>query len=396
MGTRQNVAMSVRIVQDVPAGRLPWQRLSRLILALVGLVLVVAGFLAAVLPIMLVAAVIYSVVRGESLEMTGGDLVGFGALGAGAAVVMWLGVMLIRGRRRLGLYLRKFGFADTTRTVSQALKSAVGRSVRLVTLDDSQVAPVGVGAGRRIVALLWILAAVLAAWLSYYLFGGGFTADSDKIINDAVEQASNNAGDGLADQLGAAFGGALAGGIVAGFFLVLLLAALIIVLLVGVFAYRAHRSARRAQREASQALAQRQQVGTVARRLDAVARKVFSPRLMVVAVPGSFWREAIHGFAAVSKVAVIDVSHPTDPLLWEVATLKPLFGSRLVFVGARDLVGALARPPHEIAGTPHGALAQLLDGEEIIAYGPTGPDRHRFTTALRRRIANLPPARQAA
>jgi len=79
--------------------------------------------------------------------------------GAFALLAMWLGVLLIRGRRRLGLYLRKFGFADTTRTVSNALKSAVGRSVRLVTLDDSQVVPVGVGAGRRHDANVRVVAA---------------------------------------------------------------------------------------------------------------------------------------------------------------------------------------------------------------------------------------------
>jgi hypothetical protein len=388
--------MSVRIVQDVPAGRLPWQRLSRLVLAAVGLVFVVAGLLAAVLPVMLVIILAETLVSGESEPMSGGDLVGVGALAAGAVLLMWLGVMLIRGRRRLGLYLRKFGFADTTRTVSHALKSAVGRSMRLVTLDDSQVAPVGVGAARRIMALLGFAAVVLAAWLLYYLLGGGFSTDSTNIINDAAEQASDAAGGGVTEQFGAVVAGSIAGGIIAGVFLFLLLAVLVIAGLVMIFAYRAHRSARRAQREASQALAQRQQVDAVARRLDAVARKVFSPRLMVVTVPGSFWREAIRGFAAVSKVAVIDVSHPTDPLLWEVATLKPLFAGRLVFVGARDLVGALARPPHEIAGTPHGALAELLDGEEIVAYGPTEADRRRFTTALRRRIANLPPSRPAA
>ena len=388
--------MSVRIVHDVPAGRLPWQRLMRLILALVGLVFVVAGFIAAVLPIMLVAAVVYSAVSGQSQEMKAGDMVGFVALGVGAVLAMWLGVLLIRGRRRLGLYLRKFGFADTTRTVSNALKSAVGRSVRLVTLDDSQVVPVGVGAGRRVVALLWVVALGLAAWLLYYLFGGGFTEDSKRIMDDAVENAQSRAGSGAGDQFGAAIGGAIGGAFAAGILLFLLLIALIIALLVGLFAYRAHRSARRAQREASQALAQRHQIGAVAKRLNAVARKVFAPRLMVVGVPGTFWREAIQGFAAVSKVAVIDVSHPTDPLLWEVATLKPLFAGRLVFVGSRDLVSGLAGPLHEMSGTPQGALAQLLDGEEIIVYGPTGADQRRFATALRRRIANLKPVRQAA
>ncbi len=383
--------MSVRIVQDVPAGRLPWQRLSRLVLSLLGAVLVAAGLLAAVLPVLLVVIVVDSIFTRESLQVTAKDFAGMAALAAVSLLACWLGIKLVRGRRKLGLYLRKFGFADTTRTVSQALKSAVGRSVRLVTLDDSQVAPVGVGAGRWVPALVRLAALGLVAWLVFYLFAGGFNADRDRIINDTIQQASDRSGDNVVDQFGAVIGGAMIGGVVAGLLLILTIALAIIAGLVGLIAYRAHRSARLAQRQASQALAQRQHVDGVARRLNAVARKAFAPRLMVVTVPESFWQEAVKGFAAVSTVVVIDVSHPTDPLIWEVANLKPQFRGRLIFVGARDLVARLAAAPHEIAGTPHGALAQLLDGAEIIAYGPTAVDRRRFTTALRRRMANLAP-----
>lgn len=382
--------MPVRIVEDVPAGRLPWQRFARLMLSLTGGILVVAGLLAAVYPVMFVVIAADTVVREGNLpEMTSDDEASVAVFAVASVLGLWLGVLLIRGRRRLGLYLRKFGFADTTRTVSHALRSAVGRSVRLVTLDDSLVAPVGVGASRWVFSVLRVVAVGLAAWLLFYLFGGAFDAESDRIIDDTLDQASSAAGDGLADQFGAVLVGSMVGGLIAGLLLILVLTVLIIAGLVAVFAYRAHRSARLAQREAIQALAQRQQVAGVARKLAAVAKKVFSPRLIVVTVPGSFWKEAVSGFAAVSMVAVVDVSHPTDPLLWEVATLKPLFAGRLVFVGSRDLVHQLARPPYEIAGTPQGALAQLLDGEEIIAYGPASADRRRFTKALRRRIANL-------
>lgn len=391
----KDVAMSVRIVHDVPAGRLPWQRLSRLLLSLLGAVFVVAGLLAAVWPVLLVVIVVDTTIRRETLDVKGSDLAGTAVLAVAALLLLWLGTKLVRGRRRLGLYLRKFGFADTTRTVSQALRSAVGRSVRLVTLDDSQVAPVGVGAGRWAASLGRLAAVGLVAWLLFYLFAGGFKSDSDRIINDSIQQASDASDKNVFDQLGSAIGGAMIGGLIAGVLLILTITLAIIVGLVGIVAFRAHRSARLAQRQASQALAQRQHVDGVARRLDAVARKVFAPRLMVVTVPESFWREAVKGFAGVSKVAVIDVSHPTDPLLWEVATLKPMFAGRLIFVGARELVAGLARPPHEIAGTASGALAQLLDGEEIIAYGPTPADQRRFTTALRRRIANLRPTAQA-
>lgn len=359
-------------------------------MVLTGVVFMLAGLALAIFPVMAVVMSFDTLIRtGEPLSVNDDELMQIVGLALGAVVAAWLGVLLLRGRRHLGLYLRKFGFADTTRTVSHALRSAVGRSVRLVTLDDSMVAPVGVGAGKWIASLMRIVAFGLLAWLLYYLVGGGFDADSDNIFADVMRQISGAQGDGVAEQLAGAIVGSMVAGVIVGLFLVVILTLLIIAGLVGMFAYRAHRSARLAQQEATQALAQRQQVDGVAKKLKAVARRVFAPRLMVVAVPGSFWQQAVKGFASVSKVAIMDVSHPTDPLIWEVQTLKPLFGDRLIYVGSREHVLALARPANEIAGSPTGLLAQLLDGAEIIAYGPAPADRRRFTKALRRRIANI-------
>ena len=53
-------------------------------------------------------------------------------------------------------------------------------------------------------------------------------------------------------------------------------------------------------------------------------------------------------------------------------------------IHARVLNKTNAQTP--LAGTPHGLLARLLDGEEIIAYGPHEADQRRFARALRRRL----------
>ena len=65
---------------------------------------------------------------------------------------------------------------------------------------------------------------------------------------------------------------------------------------------------------------------------------------MVVRVASSVWQNAVQGLANVADVVVIDVSHPTDALLWEVATMKPLFGTRWVLVGSYDQVVWLGHP----------------------------------------------------
>lgn len=63
------------------------------------------------------------------------------AVGIGL-VVLKLGILLIRGRRRLVLFLRRFGDSEATHAVTVATR-CIGRSWRLVTLDDARIASVG-------------------------------------------------------------------------------------------------------------------------------------------------------------------------------------------------------------------------------------------------------------
>ncbi|MEW8102774.1 MAG: hypothetical protein AB2785_13535, partial [Candidatus Thiodiazotropha endolucinida] len=46
---------------------------------------------------------------------------------------------LIRGRRRLVLFLRRFGYDEATEALSFAAASTMGQRWRLVTLDDTTV-----------------------------------------------------------------------------------------------------------------------------------------------------------------------------------------------------------------------------------------------------------------
>ena len=49
---------------------------------------------------------------------------------------------MLRRRRHAVLFLRRFGYDDATRIVTSAL-AVLGRSWRVVTLDDSDVQAVG-------------------------------------------------------------------------------------------------------------------------------------------------------------------------------------------------------------------------------------------------------------
>ncbi len=294
----------------------------------------------------------------------------------------WSGLRLIRGRRRMGLYLRKFGYAATTRTVSQALRASTGRSMRLVTLDDSMVAPIGAGAGRRRLAgISWLVASIASLLLLYYIFGGGYDADTLRTKQDALDNATNET-----QVIFAPVGAAFISGLIL-IVVVILICILAVIMMVGL---NSHRAVRRAERDASQALQHEKQVAGVAQRLGRVSRRILAPRLMVVTVPTAFWQQAIRGLAGACDVIIIDVSQPTDALLWEVNNIKPMFNGRWVMVGAQEHVAALADPVTARSGTPLGLLARLIDGERVIAYGPTDADRAVFTRALRYEIAHLP------
>jgi hypothetical protein len=58
------------------------------------------------------------------------------------------GLRLVRGQRRLVIFLRRFGYDDATRAVTFAVRT-IGASWRLVTLDDEEIAPLGVSLGAR-------------------------------------------------------------------------------------------------------------------------------------------------------------------------------------------------------------------------------------------------------
>jgi hypothetical protein len=378
--------MAIHIVEDVPSGRLVWQRFVRVLSVVVGLVLIAAGLIAASLPILFVVAVVFVTAQGDIGDTDWTNDWQTLAVGTAIAVVgLWAGLRLVRGRRRLGLYLRKFGFTGTTHTVSRALRSAVGRSVRLVTLDDSATAPVGVGQGTRNVARLVFLVSLAGVGLLLWAFkAGAFDLNSKEFIDQAQEQA----GDSTKDQIGAGFGGIFAYAAVQAFVYAAVLLMISTVAAIALFTWRAVRRATKAQQNATRALQHEGQIGATARQLADAAKYVFSPRLMVLTVPTGFWQKAISGLLDIVDVVIVDVSQPTDALLWEINSLKSRLNRRVILVGQLDLVAPLAVANAATQPTASGLLARMLDGETILAYRPT--DTGRFIRALRARLANLP------
>src|SRR4051794_25371493 len=151
--------MSVRVVESYPGS----VSFGRFLGSAVGLVLVAVAMGAAVLPVFFVVAQVVDLVGTGSLGDTDGGGV---ALLVGCVVVSlvggWAGLRLLRGRRRLGLFLRRFGYGEATRTISTVVAGGLGRSWRMVTLDDSSVAPMGSARRHRFASVVVTIVAVLA------------------------------------------------------------------------------------------------------------------------------------------------------------------------------------------------------------------------------------------
>jgi hypothetical protein len=108
---------------------------------------------------------------------------------------------------------------------------------------------------------------------------------------------------------------------------------------------------------------------------------VFSPRLVLLRVDSSIWQQAVNGVASVADVPLVDISEPTDNLLWEIEQLNARFGPRCVFVGEYARVVQLGTPALAEGGVRQ--VQRLLDGRTILAYTTDVAGTARFARALR-------------
>jgi hypothetical protein len=136
--------MPIYLTTKVPSSCL--YGLFRLVGNIVGVCIIALGVILLAPALLLLFLVI--IASNSSLEVpTGlildyiGGIIGFTIL---SVLVIKLGYRVKQGKRRRVLFLRKFGFEGAYRTLTFAVSTAMGKNMRLITLDDGKISPVGV------------------------------------------------------------------------------------------------------------------------------------------------------------------------------------------------------------------------------------------------------------
>jgi hypothetical protein len=360
-----------------------------------GLVLVFVGWAALfALAAIIVAATQQGSSGGSSGHSGGTVAAAAGVLAVVVLVGMIVGRLLIGRSRRLVLLLRRFGYTDATHALTFAALRTIGRSWRLVTLDDAAVAPVGVSEGTTKVAAVgdfgskWVQRTLgLLNAISLHAFRLGIAGMGAVIgytvlhhrpiltmVSHALQRHHTNPHSPAAIFeicFLVTMGAAAALGILA------------FAMLAATLVFQPLHMLSVVLREAEQA-----KVTTVvsvdgahrtAHALRGQARKIFSPRLMVLHVANAVWRPTVTTVADVASIVVIDVSEPTENLLWEIAEVERDPETACVLVGNADRLRLLTSSDKPLERQ----LAALLDGQTILAYETTEKGLRRFGRALR-------------
>ena len=322
-------------------------------------------------------------------------LIALAALAAGAAARP-----LSRFGRREVLFLRRFGDAETAAAVTEVL-DAFGSSWRLVALDDRTLQPVSAGRAFRWTAWLMPLY-VLSLGAAGSLLG---LARKIGYLNVALlafmvwraKGTLQHRWDSVISGGGLLHVAARAGIEVIAF---LLVAAVVFLILrwtmLPVFAMIFSLGITEEADDSARGLIRAQaDIFRVQKDLRRNAGRTVAARIAVVNVSDDLWRESVARLADDAAVVLVDVSHPTRHVIWEV---EYLLGADIpcVFVGAASRLFYLT--DHSSGGHLEAILRSRLDGRTVVAYVPGSPEppRPAFARALRasfERAGKLSPQR---
>jgi hypothetical protein len=311
-----------------------------------------------------------------------------------------LGLRLVRGNRNLVLFLRRFGYGPATHAVTEAT-SHLGDFWRLVTLDDDRIEPLAAGDGVEglvevvsdvkrsyrstapVVTKAWKIAmrgagiGLVVALVFVVVPGRAWTERAERL--QALVDFDQPA-DGIAAR-GARIG---AGILVVGLVLAVVWFTLVVVGgLLSVPVRLLYGGVARGVKDAADAdelhVTNRHHIGVVKGIIEEQRRRVFGARLCVLTVNSAVWQQTVIGMADICAIPLIDISEPTQNVMWEIEELTRRFGDRCVFIGAHGrLQQLIAREADDLTRS----LFAFLEGRQVLAYAPGSTGTKRFVRAL--------------
>ena len=158
-----------------------------------------------------------------------------------------------------------------------------------------------------------------------------------------------------------------------------------------IFASSSADALRKAEEARTRAIRHGLEVDTAVRAIAEQGRQTFAPRLVVLRVATAVWQQSVSELAKVTSASIIDISEPTEHLLWELNELDRVCPGRSIVIGEQERVSRWAQedaattiPGLEI--TPAGSLdarfAACLEGRDVLAYTTDRAGMRRFARAL--------------
>jgi hypothetical protein len=240
-----------------------------------------------------------------------------------------------------------------------------------VTLDDLATQPVGTKKGTRwTVRIVVIVAAVGLIWalvMAVQAFSDPF-AGSDEVAQNA---------DGPLEQIGTEIGALFAAAILFLFLIAIISLIAGVAGALGIAGLLTSRSLRRAERDQWTRVRSRVELTEFLDNVRRTQSKLFAPRIAVLRTVDELWRDAVAGLADIADVALIDISDPSEALLWELQMLDRRPDVEVVLIGEASRVEALHRTGGHDADDR--AVVALLGPRPVLTYSR---DRKRFAAEL--------------
>jgi hypothetical protein len=306
-----------------------------------------------------------------------------GSVVAAAAIVSG---RIARRRHGLVLYLRRFRYAPGLEALTSAAVGSLGRTWRLVTLDDAQSLPVGVSsrtrgahAGLAAARSGWGLVLGVPARIAYAVFLTSFWAAVLLLGYEYREHRDLSALDFYRHPQ--AYGGAaglikplvvvvLASGLVWALLMLVRAGMLMLTSVPAAYLASVEKSMRLMETAQEDGIRVRADISRIATEIGARSHRGSSARLWVVKVDSALWQEAVLRLACSSQRILVDVSEPSANVIWELEHLTSTAGARCVLVGSREHVSWLAGAHAEdLSSDLDRRLVRALDGHTILAYG---------------------------